>query len=172
MYKDSNGCFSLTIFGISVGIYQLVKAIAIVVIAVISVATIVAVEERTHVISNTLENIKEGLEGIKEGVESLLIAYVASLVLKGQYPNQKEVHHIVAKRDLRALPSRCILWLCGMSIEDSRNKVLVNKSYHKVLHTNVYYVLLNANMIISYAVAGEKGVEKTLEVYKAILGGL
>lgn len=172
MYKDSNGYFALTIFGITIGIYEFIKAIAIVIIAVISVATIVAVEEQTHIISDTLENINEALEDIKKGAESLLLAYVASLVLKGQYPDEYEVHHIVARGDHRALPSRCIMETCGISIEDPMNKVRMKKSYHKVLHTNTYYAILNTTMIIAYEVAGREGVEKTLEIYQSILGGL
>lgn len=61
---------------------------------------------------------------------------------------------------------------CGISIEDPMNKVRMKKSYHKVLHTNMYYAILNTTMIIAYEVAGREGVEKTLKTYRVILGGL
>jgi hypothetical protein len=50
--------------------------------------------------------------------------------------------------------------------------VWVNKNYHKVLHTNTYYGIVNTSMFMAYLIGGEKGVKSTLFLYQKILGGL
>lgn len=171
MYKDSNGCFVLAIFGIAIGVAKLAKAIAIAILVVCMVATVAVVEEQTHIISDTFEKINDDFEKIKKGMQALLVAYVASLILKGLYPNEYEKHHIVARKDTRALPARIVLYLSGIDIDDPRNLVYVKKSHHKVLHTTNYYLILNTSMVVAYVIDGPEGVEKMLEMYKMVLGG-
>ena len=76
-----------------------------------------------------------------------------------QYSN-KENHHIVARKDSRAETSRKILILSGIGINDDINIVAVNKSYHKSLHTDAYYYVLNTSMVSAYILSGRTGVKK------------
>lgn len=73
---------------------------------------------------------------------------------------------------LRAYPARKILEMSNININDYRNLVDVKKGYHRVMHTNAYYLLLNTSMIIAYSIDGSEGVENVLKIYKRILGGL
>ncbi len=40
------------------------------------------------------------------------------------------------------------------------------------MHTNFYYVTLNTSIIAGYILEQEEGVEKVLNIYQVILGGL
>lgn len=62
--------------------------------------------------------------------------------------------------------------MSNIDINDYRNLVDVKKGYHRVMHTNTYYLLLNTSMIIAYSVNGSEGVYDVLKIYKRILGGL
>lgn len=62
--------------------------------------------------------------------------------------------------------------MANININDERNLVDVKKGYHRVMHTNAHYLLLNTSMIIAYSIDGSEGVEDVLEFYKRILGGL
>lgn len=62
--------------------------------------------------------------------------------------------------------------MSNIDINDYRNLVDVKKGYHRVMHTNTYYLLLNTSMIIAYSVNGSKGVDDVLKIYKRILGCL
>ena len=42
----------------------------------------------------------------------------------------------------------------------------------RVLHTNLYYKILNFSMITSYVIGGKEGVEWLLVTYQKELGGL
>ena len=113
------------------------------------------------------EKVNEALNTIKTNIE----IFALGLKYKRIY-DSNERHHIVAKRALRAYPARKILEMSNIDIGDERNLVDVKKGYHRVMHTNAYYLLLNTSMIIAYSVNGSKGVEDVLEFYKRILGGL
>lgn len=73
MYNDSSGCFALAIFGISIVVAKLIKAIAIVVLAVVAITTVIAIEEKTHAISNTFEKISDELEELKKIYKTYLL---------------------------------------------------------------------------------------------------
>ena len=59
-----------------------------------------------------------------------------------------------------------------IGIDDQINTVYVNNIYHRVMHTNIYYLLLNATIIFGYVTDGKEGVEEVLKIYKKMLGGL
>ena len=113
------------------------------------------------------EKVREALNTIRTNIEIFAIG----LKYKRIY-DSNERHHIVAKGALRAYPARKILEMSNININDERNLVDVKKGYHRVMHTNAYYLLLNTSMIIAYSVNGSKGVEDVLKIYKRILGGL
>ena len=113
------------------------------------------------------EKVSEALNTIKTNIEIFAIG----LKCKRIY-DSNERHHIVAKGALRAYPARKILEMSNIDINDERNLVDVKKGYHRVMHTNAYYLLLNTSMIIAYSVNGSKGVYDVLEFYQEILGGL
>ena len=75
------------------------------------------------------------------------------------------VHHIVAQNDKRAAESRQILRDVGIEpVTDSRNLVVLPRSYHASLHTNAYYNYITERL---RPVAGDKaGVEATLASLK------
>ncbi len=113
------------------------------------------------------EKVSEALNTIKTNIE----IFALGLKYKRIY-DSNERHHIVAKGALRAYPARKILEMSNIDINDYRNLVDVKKGYHRVMHTNTYYLLLNTSMIIAYSVNGSKGVDDVLKIYKRILGGL
>ena len=140
--------------------------------AIAAVTTTVAyVESKTHAISNTVKGVKNKIEDISDYVKDRLAYYAASLIAK-RYYNSHERHHIVAKSDPRAFLSRLFLKASGIDINDERNLVDVKRGYHRVLHTNAYYAILNLSMLYGFVTNGKKGVEEVLSVFKEILGGL
>ncbi len=78
----------------------------------------------------------------------------------------------MAKRDLRALPARFVLDKCDIGINSDENIVDVKTGYHRVLHTNLYYGILNATILAGYIFEGDSGVHDVLKYYKYVLGGL
>ena len=162
--------------GVSAVLYKLVLAAAAILLVMAIVALVASIEKETHFISNTVDSlvneIDDALEKEFKLIYEAILGYVSSLVIKRDYKGDKEVHHIVARRDPRALLSRLILADCNIGINSRENTVAMNKSYHKVLHTNLYYSLLNFSIFVGYFNGGEKGVRTVLEIYKKILGGL
>ena len=78
-----------------------------------------------------------------------------------QKPAKDPTHHIVAQNDHRAEEARQILIEVGIDYKtDSRNLVVLPKSYHVHLHNDAYYMYVNQRLRM---VAGDKaGVEATL----------
>lgn len=162
--------------GVSAVLYKLVLAAAAILLVMAIVALVASIEKETHFISNAVDSlvneIDDALEKEFKLIYEAILGYVSSLVIKRDYKGDKEVHHIVARRDPRALLSRLILADCNIGINSRENTVAMNKSYHKVLHTNLYYSLLNFSIFVGYFNGGEKGVRTVLKIYKEILGGL
>ncbi|MGN0744827.1 MAG: RHS repeat-associated core domain-containing protein [Christensenellales bacterium] len=161
---DPSGCIVVTASAI-------IAALAALFVTAAVVTTVVAVESNTHFIGNTVKGVAEKTSSIIDNVHKLITAYAAKLVANRFY-NSNEKHHIVAKKDPRAALSRLILKASGIGINDSINLVDVNRGYHRVLHTDVYYAILNTSMAFAYIVNGSAGVEEMLWFYKSILGGL
>lgn len=62
--------------------------------------------------------------------------------------------------------------ILGYWYKQQKNLVSVNKGAHRVMHTNFYYVTLNTSIIAGYILEQDEGVEKVLNIYQVILGGL
>ena len=60
----------------------------------------------------------------------------------------------------------------GYTYDAWGNCSIVKKGYHKVLHTIVYYKILNYSMITSYVINGRDGVVWLLRTYQNVLGNL
>ena len=163
-YYDPSG-HSLTL---SLGL-----ALGIGIMAAVVTATVIGiyVEKETHIIGNAIESITNSIDETLDDIKDKIIEFATALVVKNDY-NSFEKHHIVAKRDPRAWFSRIILSKSGIDINDPRNLVYVKKGYHKVMHTNVYYGLLNISIGAGYLINGSEGVEDVLGFYQIILGGL
>ena len=161
---DPSGCIALTASAI-------IAALATLFVTAAVVTTVVAVESNTHFIENTVKGVAEKASSIIDNVHKLITAYAAKLVANRFY-NSYEKHHIVAKKDPRAALSRLILKASGIDINDDINLVDVKKGYHRVLHTNVYYAILNTSMAFAYISNGSDGVKDMLLFYRKILGGL
>ena len=161
--------------GVSAVLYKLVLAAAILLVMAI-VALVASIEKETHFISNTVDSLVNEIDNALEKefkiLNEAILGFVSSLVIKRDYKGDKEVPHIVARRDPRAVLPRLILEDCNIGIDSTENTVAMNKSYHKVLHTNLYYLLLNFSIFVGYFNGGEKGVRTVLKIYKEILGGL
>ena len=118
---DPTGHFAITI-AISA---TLAKGMLMVLGAVIATSLVARLENNTHFISETVDVVRgkiDDLSDIKKQVESTVLAYVLSLVAKNHYDGGFERHHIVARKDLRAIIARGILVnLCKIDINDARN---------------------------------------------------
>ena len=165
---DPSGHIAITaVVGLSTAAYYAIIGI----LALCAVATVDYVESETHVISNTIKSITNSIDETLDDIKDKIIEFATALVVKNDY-NSFEKHHIVAKRDPRAWFSRIILSKSGIDINDPRNLVYVKKGYHRVIHTNVYYGILNISIGTGYLINGSEGVEDVLEFYQIILGGL
>ena len=56
--------------------------------------------------------------------------------------------------------------------EDEENLVYMDKTYHKVIHTDIYFFTLETSTVVAYVSRGRTGVRSLLFVYKFVLGGL
>ena len=166
-YDPSGHIAIIGAVGLSTAAYYAIIGI----LALCAVATVGYEESETHVISNTIESITSSIDETLDDIKDKIIEFATALVVKNDY-NSFEKHHIVAKRDPRAWFSRIILFKSGISINDPRNLVYVKKGYHRVIHTNVYYGILNISIGTGYLINGSEGVEDVLEFYQIILGGL
>ena len=167
-YADPSGHIAITAaVGLSTAAYYAIIGI----LSLCAVATVGYVESETHVISNTIESIANSVDEILEDIKDKINEFATSLVVKNDY-NSREKHHIVAKRDRRAWFSRIILFISGIDINDPINLVYVKKGYHRVMHTNVYYGILNISIGAGYLINGSEGVEDVLGFYQLILRGL
>lgn len=63
-----------------------------------------------------------------------------------------------------------ILSKYGIDVENPINKVYVKKGYHRVLHTNFYYMSVNISVAFGSMVGGEDGVLAVLSFYNKFLG--
>jgi len=167
---DPTGHFAITI-AISA---TLAKGMLIVLGAVIAASLVARLESDPHFISETVDVVRgkiDDLSNIKEQLKSAVIAYALSLVAKNHYDGGTENHHIVARKDLRAIIARGILVnLCKIDINDARNIAVMKKDYHRVIHTNLYYSLLTASMLLGYMMGETEGVLLVLDFYKKIGG--
>ncbi len=142
-----------------------------VVAAFVTLGVVAVAEASAELVTNVAEKVIDSVNKISSGISNLIKMYAATLKPKKQY-DSKEGHHIVAKRALRAMPARMILDICQIGLDSKQNLVDVEKGYHRVLHTNMYYCILNATILAGYIVDGDSGVETVLKCYQKVLGGL
>lgn len=108
------------------------------------------------------------IESKIEGIELSVAAFLATLIYTNK--EKKHRHHIVAKKDWWALPSRMILNACDIEVDSARNTVYIDSGLHKVMHTNAYYAILNMSITVGYGIAGKEGVETVLNIYQFLFG--
>ena len=167
---DPSGCSAVVIDG-GVALATVAKY-AVMALGAIVLATVISyVESETGVISDTFEGINSLITATIGAIGSAIAEFADSMTKKRDY-DDTEKHHIVARIDPRAEPARIILRVSGIGINDPRNLVDMDKGYHRVLHTNGYYTLLNLSILGGYIFNGTEGVEEVLETYKAVLGSL
>lgn len=121
MYADPSGYFI-----ISIGLSTAICSVIIALVAVSTVTTIAYTERKTHFISNAINSIVDNINEIVENVKNIILTYAVSLIVAKRY-DLLEKHHIVAKRDHRALFSRIILEKAKIEINVSKNTVYVKK---------------------------------------------
>jgi RHS repeat-associated protein len=74
-------------------------------------------------------------------------------VASKNYRTPTELHHIVAKNAVAARYARNILKKLGISINGVHNTVLLRTEVHRRLHTEIYYIWVNATIGGAYASA-------------------
>ncbi len=114
--------------------------------------------------------VTEDLDKFNESVRNSFVDYIMSRIVSSKMWDNRDKHHIVAKRDRRAGKARIILEKYGIGINDEINTVYVRKPLHWVVHTNIYHGTLTMNLMIADYLGGEQGVTNVLGVYKAVLG--
>lgn len=57
----------------------------------------------------------------------------------------------------------------NMDINDEMNIANVGTPFHRVMHTKLYYTLVNVSVGVAYAIDGKEGVLKLVETYKEIM---
>ena len=159
MRVDPNGNEALSIFA------------GVLAIAGTFLLAIGLISSSSNSLGNSFVGAFNAIGGFFDDVRESVNDFISSLTIKNQY-DSKEKHHIVAKKDPRAFFSRVVLMLSDIGIDSEINLAETNKTYHKVLHTNGYYILLNLNIGTAYVIGGKKGVALTLGVYKGILEAL
>ncbi len=61
----------------------------------------------------------------------------------------------------------------GLKVEDDFNKVRVKTSFHRRLHTNIYYGLINTGVLIAYATGRDKDSKaKNIKAFVGAVGGI
>ena len=61
----------------------------------------------------------------------------------------------------------------GLKVEDDFNKVRVKTSFHRRLHTNIYYGLINTGVLIAYALGRDKDSKaKNIKAFVGAVGGI
>ena len=65
------------------------------------------------------------------------------------------VEYIYKKSPKSAIARKCFDDV-GLKVEDDFNKVRVKTSFHRRLHTNIYYGLINTGVLIAYALGSDK----------------
>ena len=158
----------------------------------IAVGTLIYVESKTHIIGNAITTIKNNVEDaiydLKNGNATLEIDwvnsknpalfltgfgiamtnYLYSRILKGEEPGTHR-HHIIAQNSKYAWLARMI-WTgdeyMNMDINDQMNIANVRTPFHRVMHTKLYYTLVNVSVGVAYAIDGKEGVLKLVETYK------
>lgn len=68
-------------------------------------------------------------------------------------------HHIVAQFAPMAAPARTVLRSVDIGVNSEANYVMLSPKFHWYLHTNIYYGLVNWQVIDAYAFAGENKQE-------------
>ena len=165
MNVDSSGHMAISIF---VALTRLICGLVALYLAAVAATMISANIETAKEVIDPSIRLEDDLFS---DIAGLISSYAWSLEPKNEY-DYKERHHIVARKDRRAERSRQILDEVGIGINDKINLVDVNNSFHRVMHTNVYYAILNLTISLGYYSAGKEGVEAVLLIYQRILGGL
>ena len=65
------------------------------------------------------------------------------------------VEYIYKKSPKSAIARKCFDDV-GLKVEDDFNKVRVKTSFHRRLHTNIYYGLINTGVLIAYALGRDR----------------
>jgi RHS repeat-associated protein len=164
---DPSGHLAITIAAIG----TILLYAGLIALCVAATATLVYKESQTHTIGNAIDDLIAKLQKDFDDIKKSIIEFVSTLVPKNHYDrNQK--HHIVAQNDPRAEEAREILKKYNIDIDSDKNTVYMKNDYHRVIHTNAYYTLVNASIKLGDELNGQKGVETVLSYYREILGRL
>ena len=77
--------------------------------------------------------------------------------VQGKQRNNKfHFHHVVPKGDRRAFLARVLLFSGGIGVNDPVNLVPLTATFHSSLHTNLYFVWVDFNMIYANYLAKDR----------------
>lgn len=91
----------------------------------------------------------------KELAESIAIIFAKAKTVP-RYKTSNELHHIVAKKSVKALPARTIINKVGIGYNSPKNLVSIKTGLHRRLHSNLYYTWVNSMIVAAYSTAGSK----------------
>ena len=105
------------------------------------------------------DDFRDNVNGMLDAIFATLIngaGYLVNVIndviknaRRGRKYNWNEVHHIVAKKDPRAIFSRNILKRYSINVNDAVNLVVIKNSLHRYLHTSAYHFSVNMYLKIS-----------------------
>lgn len=75
----------------------------------------------------------------------------------------------MAKGDWRAIKARELINDAGIQVDDPRNKVTINKKYHRVVHSDTYNKSIEAALFNASKTGGKNGVINELRNIKTKL---
>ena len=124
------------------------------------------------------ENTRDWVNGALNSVFAVLInaaGYLFNVIndviknaRRGRRYKGNETHHIVAKKDPRAIFSRGILKEYDINVNDPINLVVIKNSLHRYLHTSSYHFSVNLYIKIC-ELHGKDYNSKKQNVYAALL---
>ena len=124
------------------------------------------------------ENTRDWVNGALNSVFAALInaaGYLFNVIndviknaRRGKRYKGNETHHIVAKKDPRAMFSRSILEGYDINVNDPINLVVIKNSLHRYLHTSSYHFSVNLYIKIC-ELRGKDYNTKKQNVYAALL---
>lgn len=175
--KDEDGRMAVAIFGTTVVIagFCLMVILFSLFLALVSIAEQNAPTQvrNSGLIDHSRWDYYDLINRIKDTVSIGMIGFTIAAVCTWVKRNRKpEIHHIIAQHAMRALPAR-IIWTgeryCCQDIESNLNKIQLKYEFHRHLHTNSYYAIVNLLVKEGWDIMKLEGVIEQLKMIRGAL---
>lgn len=155
-YVDPNGDSVLVIAGFAISTKALVLLGSAVILSII-------IQFQSDSIAKILENSFSKFEDLIK----VLVKSLPSLWDRITKSSKPEIHHIVAKAAAKAAPARNNCINKGIDVyNDDHNLVSIKSRFHRKLHTNLYYNMIN---IIVVPYSSRESIYNSMECIKLLL---